>query len=171
MASGGETIENPGTGERITFLDVAADTRGELLRFDLRMPPGIGVPMAHYHPRQEERFELVSGSARFRIGGKTRTAHAGDTLTVPPGVRHRFRNDGHDELHVVVSFRPALRTESFFEGLWAGRLTRRGMPHPGTLIHMAPQNYLEEVVVAGIPLPVQRALQRVLALFARRSAP
>jgi len=168
MAQRGDVIENPGTGERITFLDVAADTGGELLRFDLRMPPGIGVPMAHYHPRQEEHFELVSGLARFRIGGETRIANAGDTLIVPPGVRHRFRNDAADELRIVISFRPALRTESFFEDLWAGKLTRRRMPSPSTLVRMAPQNYLEEVVIAGVPLPLQRGLQRLLAAIAPR---
>jgi hypothetical protein len=35
------------------------------------------------------------------------------------------------------------------------------------MVEMAPENYLEEVVLAGVPLRAQRALQRVLAAFAR----
>ena len=146
---------------------MAADTHGELLRFDLSMPPGTGVPVAHFHPHQEERFELVSGTARFRVGRDVRRASAGDVLVVAPGVAHRFRNDGDTELRILVSFRPALRTESFFEELWAGKLTRRGIPGLRTLLQMAPKNYLEEVCIAGIPLPVQRGVQRLLAAAAR----
>lgn len=167
MARRGDTIENPATGERITFLDVAAETGGDLLRFELSMPPGACVPVAHFHPHQEERFELVAGSARFRVGREVLRAGAGDLVVVPAGVSHRFWNDRAEELRVVVSFRPALRTESFFERLWSGKLTRRGLPGMRLLLDMAPENYLEEVCIAGIPVAAQRVGQRLLAAVAQ----
>lgn len=167
MARRGDVIANPATGERIAFLETAGDTGGQLLRLDLTMPPGVAVPAAHIHPSQEERFALVTGSARFRVGRERFTARAGEAVVVPPGTPHRFWNDGGEELRTIVEFRPALRIEQFFEQLWSGKLTNRGMPSVRLMVEMAPENYLEEVVLAGVPLRVQRALQRVLAALAR----
>ena len=38
MAYTGEVIENPVSGERITFRRTSADTNGELLEFDVELP-------------------------------------------------------------------------------------------------------------------------------------
>jgi hypothetical protein len=38
MASRGDTIENPLTGERMTFLETARDTDGELLQMEYVAP-------------------------------------------------------------------------------------------------------------------------------------
>jgi hypothetical protein len=42
----GETLANPVTGERFTFIETAATTNGELLAFelDLRTGGGLGAP-------------------------------------------------------------------------------------------------------------------------------
>jgi mannose-6-phosphate isomerase-like protein (cupin superfamily) len=168
VALRGETIENPVTGERITFVETAADTRGELLRFELVMPPGVGVPVAHVHCYQEERFELLAGAGRFRVGRDVVRARTGDIVVVPPGAAHRFWNDGDEELRVTVDFRPALRTEQFFEQLWGGGLTRFGLPGLRLATELAGQGYLEEVSLPWIPMAVQRAMQRVLAALGRR---
>ncbi len=40
MAKTGDVIENPTTGERITFLKTTRETNGELLRFEYSLPPG-----------------------------------------------------------------------------------------------------------------------------------
>ena len=57
MAKAGDVIENPVTGERITFLKTTRETNGELLRFEYVVPPGFTIP-EHVHPRQEERHEV-----------------------------------------------------------------------------------------------------------------
>ena len=65
MAYKGHTIENPASGERITFRETAATTGGELVAIDLELPAGRRVPgPPHIHPRQEERFEVVAGTMR-----------------------------------------------------------------------------------------------------------
>ena len=38
MATTGQTLENPASGERITFRTTAAQTDGELLAIDLQLP-------------------------------------------------------------------------------------------------------------------------------------
>lgn len=40
MASVGQSIENPVDGERITWVETAGSTSGDLLAFDLRLRPG-----------------------------------------------------------------------------------------------------------------------------------
>ena len=78
MAHAGDTIENPATGERIVFRKTAADTGGELLLFDLFLKPHGFVPTVHIHLRQEERVEVVSGSVRYRLGGRAYGLAAGN---------------------------------------------------------------------------------------------
>ena len=64
----GQTVENPVTGERFTFIHTAASTGGELLAFDFALRPGGAVPIPHVHPIQTERFEVTAGTVRFRVG-------------------------------------------------------------------------------------------------------
>src|SRR5689334_15211043 len=61
-------IVNPISGERIIIRVSGAETGGELLVFDLYLPPGGHVPAGHTHPSQEERFTLIEGLMRFRVG-------------------------------------------------------------------------------------------------------
>src|SRR3954453_14945743 len=84
MITPGQTLENPVTGERFTFTDTAATTEGELLAFDFALRPGGAVPMPHVHPIQTERFEVVAGRMRFRVGLRTRIAEPGDVIEVAP---------------------------------------------------------------------------------------
>src|SRR5262249_49227935 len=83
-----------------------ADTGGELLAVEFVVAPDGRVPGAHVHPVQEERFEVVSGTMRFRRGRETVLAGPGDTLVVPPGTAHRFANAGQGPAVVRVEGRP-----------------------------------------------------------------
>jgi mannose-6-phosphate isomerase-like protein (cupin superfamily) len=134
MAVSRQVLDNPVSGERITFRKTAADTDGELLAIDLELSPDGHVPGAHVHPAQEERFEVVKGTMTFRKGLRIITASAGDTVVVPAGTVHRFENGGNTPAHVRVEVRPALRMEELFETAVAlardGRTTAGGMPHP-----------------------------------------
>ncbi len=134
MAYAGQVLENPVSGERIVFRKTSAETDGELLAFELFLAPDGHVPGAYVHPQQEERFEVVQGTMKFRRGLKTVFARAGDTVVVPPGVAHRFENAGNEPAHVLVEVRPALRMEQLFETASAlareGLTNRKGMPKP-----------------------------------------
>ena len=44
MAYTGQSFENPVSGERITFLQTAADTDGALLEFELELTPTATCP-------------------------------------------------------------------------------------------------------------------------------
>ena len=134
MAYAGQILDNPVSGERIIFRKTAADTDGELLEIDLELTPDGHVPGKHVHPAQEERFEVISGTMKFKMGRKTVVAEAGDVVTVPAGVSHKFENGGDETAHVRVQVRPALKMEQLFETAVAlaneGRTTSKGMPKP-----------------------------------------
>ena len=134
MAHAGLIVDNPVSGERFVFTTTAEDTGGELLAFELEVPPGGRVPGGHVHPAQEERFEVTSGTMRFKKGPRWVTAESGDEVIVPPGTSHRFANAGERPAKVLVQVRPALRMEELFETVAAlageGRTFQSGMPKP-----------------------------------------
>lgn len=171
MAHAGQILDNPVSGERIVFRRTAADTGGELLEIDLELAPDGHVPGKHVHPVQEERFEVLSGTMRFKLGRKTVLAEAGDVVTVPAGVAHRFENGGDEPARVRVQVRPALRMEQLFETAVAlaneGRTTSKGMPRPLDLALFV-REYADEVQGAFPPAWVQQATLAPLAWLARR---
>lgn len=172
MAYTGQTLENPASGERITFRQTAASTRGELLAIDLELPAGRRVPGGqHIHPKQEERFEVVEGTMRFRLGRKQVTAGPGDVVVVPPGQKHDFANAGDGDALVRVEVRPALKMEQLFETAVSlaeeGRTMLGGIPRPLDLA-LFTQEFEDEVQAAFPPRRLQRILLAPLAWVARR---
>jgi quercetin dioxygenase-like cupin family protein len=171
MAYTGQVIENPVSGERITFRKTAADTAGELLEIDVELTPDGHVPGMHVHPEQEERFEVLSGRVRFRKGLRTIVAEAGDEVVVEPGVAHKFANAGDDGAVMRVQVRPALEMERLFETAVAlaeeGRTTRKGMPKPLDMALFV-REFRREVRGPGSPGSVQRTALAPLAWIGRR---
>src|SRR4051812_39028882 len=76
MAYIGQHLENPVTGERLTFVETAASTGGERVVVDLELEAGGKVPGVHIHPKQEEKFEVLQGTMKFRYGMKNIVAQA-----------------------------------------------------------------------------------------------
>lgn len=54
-----------------------------------RLPCGYATPL-HVHLTQDEAFHIQRGRMRFEVGGKTIVGEAGDVLTAPKGIPHRF---------------------------------------------------------------------------------
>lgn len=174
MAYTGQVIENPVSGERITFNKTAADTGGELLSITLELSPDGAVPGLHVHPSQEERFEVVSGRMKFRKGIKTVVAEAGDVVTVEPGTAHKFQNIGDEPVIANVEVRPAGRMEELFETAVElaeeGRTNKKGMPKPLDFAVFT-KEFRNEVVGAFPPVWVQRATLAPLVAIAERRGP
>ncbi len=175
MAVVGQTLVNPASGERITFRRTAAETGGELVAVDLELPPGARVPGGlHIHPLQEERFEVISGRLRLRLGrlGRRRVvAGPGEVVVVPAGMPHDFANAGDEDTLVRVEVRPALRMERLFEKAVAlaeeGRTMSNGIPKPLDLALFV-REFEQEVRGAFPPLWLQRVVLAPLAWVAER---
>ena len=167
----GQTLENPVTGERFTFTHTAATTGGELLAFELALRPGGAVPIPHVHPIQTERFKVVAGRMRFRVGLRTRVAEPGDVVEVAPGVLHGFGNAGEEEARMRVEVRPALAMEEMFaeviEMARAGRMTKRGLPRNPLELAALARRYDQEAHAPFMTVGMQRVLLAPLVLAAR----
>jgi quercetin dioxygenase-like cupin family protein len=168
----GQTVENPVTGERFTFTSTAASSDGELLAFDFALRPGGAVPMPHVHPEQSERFEVVEGEMRFRVGLRTIVAGPGDVLLVEPGVAHSFANAGAEDARLRVEVRPALAMEEMFadvvELAEAGRMSTRGMPRNLLDLALLARTYDREAHAPLLGRRLQRMLLAPLVALARR---
>ena len=108
---------------------------------------------------------------KFKLGRKTVVAEAGDVVTVPAGVSHKFRNGGDETAHLRVQVRPALKMEQLLETAVAladeGRTTSKGMPKPLDLALFV-REYADEVQGAFPPAWVQQATMAPLAWVARK---
>ncbi|HKU38556.1 MAG TPA: cupin domain-containing protein [Polyangiales bacterium] len=152
-------------GVLLKFVQTSAETGGALHVQEARYPPHSPRPPLHRHPRQEERFSIVTGTLSFRVGDTTRLLQTGDEITVPIGALHAAYNPG--EVHAVVLWetRPALRTAEFFVTM---DRALRGRTRP-RLIDAAAilSEYREEFQLAK-PAPfIQRVVFGCLAPFGR----
>jgi quercetin dioxygenase-like cupin family protein len=173
MAYAGQILENPVTGERITFLKTAADTGGEYCEIDLQLTPDGSVPGTHVHPKQEERFEVIAGKMKFRLGMRKIVAGPGEVVVVPAGAVHNFANAGDETARVRVRMTPALKMEELFETTVAlameGRVNRHGMPKPLDLALFV-ERFEDEARPPFPPAPVLRVLFAPLRALARLRA-
>ncbi|MDQ6669513.1 MAG: cupin domain-containing protein [Chloroflexota bacterium] len=169
----GRVIDNPISGERIIVRKSGAQTGGRVLVFDLFLPPGGHVPAGHVHPLQEERFKVVVGRMRFRLGRRTIVVRPGETVRVPPGTPHWFGNDGPDVALTRVTVRPALRMEELLHR--TGRLSVDGhlrgthMPRLSDLALVLIE-FQRELAVPNVPPFVVRAVMAPFAWAGRRRA-
>jgi mannose-6-phosphate isomerase-like protein (cupin superfamily) len=171
MAWPGQEIVNPEIDERVRFIRTAADTGGELLETEQWLAPGGSGGVLHVHPEQEERFTVISGALRVRVGGEQRDYGPDESAVVAPGTAHVFENASSGTTHFRGEVRPALRTEEFFERLASLAQQEGATPER----HLSPMalaplisEYRREVALPRVPAVVQHAAIGMLAAVARR---
>jgi quercetin dioxygenase-like cupin family protein len=165
----GSVIENPASGERIRIRISAAESGGELLAWELWLAPGGRVPSGHVHPGQEERFTVVQGRLRFRVGRRSRVVGPGQSVTVPAGTPHHFANAGPTEAFVLVETRPAMQMQELLQV--AGEIARdqhgrpRRLPRPVDLL-LFMDEFRSEVQAPFLPGRLVRLVVRAVAQLA-----
>ena len=160
-----EAIRDPVSRVRQTF-----ETRGDSLIVDNWLEPGGGLP-AHLHPRQEERWSVVEGQVRFRLGDDERVIGPEDgEIVVAPGVVHGVASISDRDAHLRCVVTPPLRLRAFLEEAAAagqeGLFTPRGLPRGLRGARWAAgflKRYSDETVFLSPPPIVQRALIALLA--------
>lgn len=159
-------IHNPVSGERIEFLR----SDEELLEFELQLAPDGKVPGMHVHPSQEERFHVLEGTMKFRLGLRKIVAGPGEIVVVPAGAKHKFANGGDTTARVRVEVEPALDMQQLLittaELAHEGNVLRSGMPKP---LHLAlfVERFRREVRAPFPPAWAVRVLMAPLAAIAR----
>jgi quercetin dioxygenase-like cupin family protein len=163
MVQPGDVIENPVTGERITFVRTSAQTGGGLAEMDLELRPGAFLAAEHIHLHQEERFEVLDGRIRLRFGGEESVRGRGEVAVVPAGSPHAWAPDGRGGARVRLTFTPGADIEEFFDEFFRcareGRTNAKGMPSPLVTARLGLTHHM---YLSGPAVPLQRVAFRVL---------
>ena len=92
-------------------------------------------------------------------------------IVVSAGSPHAAWNAGDDEVHALVDFEPALRTERAFETLAGltrdGKTNRAGVPRNPLQLALILREFEEEIYFVRPPLAVQRVILGALAFIGR----
>ncbi len=118
MTSADRIINDPLTGQRLTFLETAADTNGRSLRAEVELAADGYVPR-HLHIRQDEQLKVLVGSVRYRSRGEDRELGPGETMLVPRRRFHRVSNAGNGTARFVLEVQPARHIEQTMRLMFA----------------------------------------------------
>ena len=170
-----DLVHDPVLRQRLRFWRTRDDA-GEVLNVEVWVDPGGGVP-PHIHPAMEERFNVVAGRPSFLAGRRWQAAGPGETVVVPAGTRHAYRNRGDEVAHFVCEARPPSTLQEFLEETAAfsraGKITRHAIPKPSALLEAAAMAYRHRAMVTLLfppmpPPPVQRLVLPALARLGER---
>lgn len=89
-------VWRPGVETRMLVSSVSGTA--QLCIFEQRVAPGAGAP-THHHP-VEEVLTVNEGEAETSIDEERLIVKCGQSLVVPAGRRHGFRNNGTETLHI-----------------------------------------------------------------------
>ncbi|MDR7382352.1 cupin domain-containing protein [Promicromonospora iranensis] len=128
-------------GDVLTVKLTGADTNGSVGLIKASVPPG-GGPVAHVHPHADETFYVIDGELEFLNGDRLFTAGPGDTVFIPRGTRHRFKNVSLTHASMVFFYTPGGGEGLFVDG--------GDQPQPG---------------VAVLPWGPERIDERLLSLL------
>lgn len=157
-------------GERLQIVQTGQETNGQVLSMEtVREPfedPNFRLRRedGHVHPLQEERFEIIEGSARFLIDDREVVLQAGESAVVPRNTVHHWMALGGEPVRIKAEYRPALETGELFHRLY-GPLERGEID---VLQAMVIQSEYEGAVWPASPSPlVWKIMAKIIAPIGR----
>lgn len=147
-------------------LTTAADSDGEIYEQRVEYLAGSPFPPSHYHPAQDEHFDVEAGAMVFVVDGEERNVGAGESIAIPRGASHKARNASSEESAVVRwETRPALRSEGFY----AATAMLSGNPVDGALLANEYRDVFRLSGPAALAVPVLALVGRLVGRGRRRS--
>ena len=93
----------------------------ELLEVEASYRGDAPLAQAHFHPSQDEHFEVLEGELTVITGDEERrTLRAGDTIEIPRGLVHRMWNSVDAATRATWRITPALKSEEMFRTIASG---------------------------------------------------
>lgn len=115
FTSAWQQITNEVTGQTIRFLP---STTATVLEMETTYRPFSPEPPVHYHPFQEEYFEVLSGELTVRLNGVVRIYRQGAMIPVKPREKHSMWNSGFKPVVVRWKVSPAMDTADFLQTMF-----------------------------------------------------
>jgi quercetin dioxygenase-like cupin family protein len=103
----------------IRFLAEGGDTDGSVALFEFDVPAGARVPAAHSHDAYAETIYGLTGTLAWTVEGTTTDVGPGESLFVPPGVVHRFDNNGDVDATALAIVTPGILGPDYFREIGA----------------------------------------------------
>jgi mannose-6-phosphate isomerase-like protein (cupin superfamily) len=133
---------------------------------------GGGNAIPHIHPETDEIFTVNSGRVMVMVDGQEHFASEGQSITVPKGASHFFRNAFDGDTHLTVTFVTAQQHLRFFLNLARWTSECPGYFNADGSVKLLPialglHAFRDHLYIAGPPVLVQKLLFAALAPVAR----
>lgn len=99
----------------LTFHVDENDGSGDLVMFEMRIPPDARVPAPHYHEAVDEAVFGLEGELTTTIDGATHRVSHGDVVFIPRGSVHHHENLGTGAVRALVVLTPGRIGRRYFE--------------------------------------------------------
>jgi quercetin dioxygenase-like cupin family protein len=132
--------------------------------------PGGRPPPKHFHPDQDEKFRVITGTLSARVDGTEHQLGQGDALEIPAGAVHQMWNQGEVEARASWQTLPRGRTEEWFRAIHAlhEEAEAKGEERPGPLAFGAVIDEFDDVFRLAIaPQAVTKPLVSGLGALGR----
>jgi len=173
MIARGTSLRNAFNGETFTFayplddaeraaIDVTLDAGGS----------GGGNALMHVHPKADETFDVTSGALEVIVNGVRTIIRPGQSITIPRGAPHCFKNANAGPTTFTAIFTPAQQHLRFFANFaqtverhadWFGREGEPSLLMMALKLHA----YRDHLYLAGPPVWAQKLIFAALAPIAR----
>jgi quercetin dioxygenase-like cupin family protein len=112
----------------VRFLVEGKDSSGSVAMFELEVPAGAKVPIAHSHDAYEETIYGLEGSITFTVAGEKIEVGPGDSLCIKRGVIHRFDNLSGKDAKGLAIITPGILGPQYFRDILEVMNTTPGAP-------------------------------------------
>lgn len=106
-------------GLTLRFLQDRHGTKGALDLFEMTVQPQAAMPVAHYHETWDETVYGLSGTTTWRVAGQDVPVRPGQTVFIPRGVVHGFRNHGDADATCLNLLTPGMLGPEYFREMAA----------------------------------------------------
>jgi quercetin dioxygenase-like cupin family protein len=114
-------IDGPAAGASVTI-------------FEMDVPHGAKVPVAHSHDAFDETIYGLEGVLTMTLNGESFEVGPGDTLFIPRGAVHRFDNPLAATARVLAVITPGILGSSYFHEIAAvAKAAAGGPPDPAAI--------------------------------------
>jgi quercetin dioxygenase-like cupin family protein len=102
-----------------------ANSAGAKSEVEITLPPESVMPPPHIHPQQQETLTVGDGKLEVLLHRKWQTLPAGESVTIPAGSVHTFRNRSGQNVTFRSEHTPALEFQQYLERLyWLSAMNR-----------------------------------------------